>query len=226
MNIQQTPIEESPDGYEPEPDDAWLEETEELPPRPRRKLLAPVPIALFVVLLLALAFFAGVEVQKSQGGSQTASGVPSGFAALRSAARAASSTGASAGGASPFAGGAASGGGFPGVGGLGGGLTSGEVSYVDGTTLYVTTREGATVKVTSPAGTKVSKTVSTSVKSIHPGDTVVVRGSQAKNGSVTAGSISVNSNAAGTGTGAASSATGTAAGSGSGGSSSQQLFGG
>ena len=113
MNIQETPIDGSPDGYEPEANDAWLEETDELPPRPRRKLLAPVPIALFVVLLLALAFFAGVEVQKSQGGS-SASGVPSGFAALRSAARAGSSGGASTGGASPFAGGAASGGGFPG----------------------------------------------------------------------------------------------------------------
>lgn len=109
------------------------------------------------------------------------------------------------------------------MGGLGGGLTAGEVSYVDGTTLYVTTREGSTVKVSSPSGTKVSKTVSTSVKSIHPGDTVVVRGSQAKNGSVTASSISVNSSASGTGTGAASGSTGT--GSTSGGGSSQQLFG-
>ena len=69
------------------------------------------------------------------------------------------------------------GGGFPGAGGLSGGLTTGEVSYVSGSTLYVNSGEN-TVKVSAPAGTKVSKTVSTSVHSIHPGDTVVVRGSQ------------------------------------------------
>ena len=72
--------------------------------------------------------------------------------------------------------------GFAGAGGFGGGaaggLTTGEVSYLSGNTLYVTTAEGNTVKVTAPAGTTVSKTVSTDVKSIHPGDTVLVRGSQ------------------------------------------------
>ena len=38
-----------------------------------------------------------------------------------------------------------------------------------------------------------SKTVSTSVHSIHPGDTVIVRGSQGGNGSITASSISISS---------------------------------
>lgn len=218
MNIQETPIDESPDGYEPEADDAWIEEIEELPPRPRRKILAPVPIALFVVLLLALAFFAGVEVQKSHGSSSSSSGLPAGLAALRNGAGASSSTAGAGGGQGPFAGGAPSGGSFPGAGGLSGALTTGEVSYVDGNTLYVTTGEGQTVKVKSPAGTKVSKTVSSSVESIHPGETVVVRGSQSKNGSVTASSISVSSNSSGS-SGSSSAPTGSGSG------SSQQLFG-
>ncbi len=204
MNIQETPIDDRPDGYEPEVDEAWLEEIDELPPRPRRKLLAPLPIALGVVLGLALAFFGGIEVEKSQSGSSTSNGLPAGLAALSSGGRSSS--------------GAPSGAGFPGAGGLGGGLTTGEVSYVDGTTLYVTTGEGGTVKVHSPSGTKVSKTVSTSVKSIHPGDTVVVRGSQAKSGSITASSISISSSGSGS-----SGTSGTSTGSGSG--SSQQLFG-
>ena len=44
--------------------------------------------------------------------------------------------------------------------------------------------------VTSPAST-VSKTVDTNVNAIHPGDTVVVRGTTGKNGEITAESISI-----------------------------------
>jgi hypothetical protein len=93
-------------------------------------------------------------------------------------------------------------------------VTAGQVSYVSGSTLYVTTRQGNTVKVTAPAATKVSKPASTNVQSIHPGDTVVVTGSQGSNGSVTAGSISIGS-----------SGTAGAAGSSSGSGAAQPLFG-
>jgi hypothetical protein len=195
---------------EPEPDEEWLEdEPEEAPPRPRRKLLSPLPVTLFVILLVACGFFAGVEVEKGQRSSSASGGFPAGLAALRSQA---------AGGASKGTGAGASG--FPGAGGSGapagfsvGGLTTGEVSYVSGSTFYVTNTEGNTVKVKAPAGTAVTKTVSTSVHSVHPGDTVVVRGTQTKNGGVTADSISISSSS-----GSTSSTTGT-------GGSAQQLFG-
>ena len=159
-------------------EDDWLEETEEPPRRPRRKLLSPVPAILLVILLVAMAFFAGVKVEKGQSSSSTSSGFPAGLAALRGASSGSSSssrttTGTTTGGGGGFP----SGGGFPGAGGLSGGLTTGEVSYVSGSTLYVNSGEN-TVKVSAPTGTKVSKTVSTSVHSIHPGDTVIVRGSQ------------------------------------------------
>jgi uncharacterized protein YabE (DUF348 family) len=75
------------------------------------------------------------------------------------------------------------------------------------------------VKVSAPAGTKVSKTVSTNLNSIHPGDTVVVRGTQNKNGSVSASSISISSSGGSSNSGASNASTG-------GGGSTQQLFGG
>jgi hypothetical protein len=216
MTTQDTHVEEPADlGYEQED---WLAEEDELPPRPRRKLLSPVPVTLMAVLLVALAFFAGVQVEKGQSSSGSASGLPSGLASLRArlGASAGGSTSGLAGAAGSGASTGAAGGGFPGAAGAFAGLTRGEVSYVSGNTLYVVTGEGNTVKVSAPAGTKVSKTVSTNVHSIHPGDTVTVQGSQT-GGSVKASSITV-------GSGGSSSSAGSSAGSSSAGGS-QQLFG-
>jgi hypothetical protein len=215
MTTRDTPIEEEAQlDYDQEPEDDWLEEPEEPPRRPRRKLLAPVPAALLVVLLIAGAFFAGVEVEKGQSSTPMSSGFPAGLAALRGAGGGSSSSTrtTSGGGGGAFAGG----GGFPGASGLSGGLTTGEVSYVSGNTLYVNSGEN-TVKVSAPTGTKVSKTVSTSVHSIHPGDTVIVRGSQSGKGSVTASSISISSAGSGSGTSSSGGSSSTGA--------SQQLFG-
>ena len=189
-----------------EPREDWLQDDEpdELPRRPRRKLLSPVPVTLLVLLLTACGFFAGVEVEKSNTSSASSGGgggLAAGLAALRSRG---GGTGASSSSRSSGAGG------FSGAGGgfAAGGLTTGEVSYVSGDTLYVTDSEGSTIKVKAPAGTTVSKTVSTSVRSVHPGETVVVRGSTAKNGSVTASSISVASSS-GSGSSSSSSASST-----------------
>ena len=195
-----TVVQTEPVGYDDE-QDAWLDDdVEELPPRPRRRLLAPVPLALLAALLIACGFIGGVEVQKGQEGSPatgTGSGLAARFAALRRGA------GAGAGGAAAAGGSGASGGGFGalraagGGAGAGGGVTTGEVAYVHGNTLYVTTNEGNTVKVTAAAGSKVTKTVSTKPSSINPGTTVVVVGSQAKDGSISASSISVGAGALG-----------------------------
>lgn len=221
--IQDTPNETGTLDYDTE--QVWSEEPEELPRRPRRKLLgvggSPISVALLAVLLLACAFFAGVEVEKGQTSSGAGTGLPAGLAALRSrlatggTSRASNSSATGSG--FPGAGGSSgSGGGFPSAGGLaGGGVTIGEVSFASGDTLYVTSSEGNTVKVTAPAGTKVSRTVSTNVHSVHPGDTVIVRGSQSKNGSVSASSIAVSSSG-GSATGGSST---------SGAGATQQLFG-
>jgi hypothetical protein len=159
---------------------------EELPPRPRRRFFAPIPIALLGVLLLACGFIGGVLVEKGQttpsSSNSGASGIAARFASLRSA------------GGGPTSGG----GGFAGrFGGAGGGATIGEVSYIEGHTLYVTDAEGNTVKVTTSAASTITKTVSTDVHGIHPGDTVIVRGSKGSSGAISAESVSVNTGAAG-----------------------------
>jgi hypothetical protein len=203
--------------YEPaeEQDDEWLDEPEELPRRPRRRLLAPVPLALLAALLIACGFIGGVLVEKGQGGTTSASGAASSGLASRFAALKGAAPGAGAGaGASSAAGSGSKGGAgaFPGLGGSGsGGVTTGEVAYVRGNTLYVTDSQGNTVKVNASAGSKVTKTVSTKAQSIHPGSTVVVLGSKASNGSISATSITVSSAASSsaTGSGASASSTGT-----------------
>ena len=215
MTTPDSPVDEEIQlDYAQDAEDEWLDEPEQHPRRPRRKLLSPIPATLLVVLLVAGGFFAGVQVEKGQSSASTSNGLPAGLAALRSAAGGSSSSARTTSGSGS---GFPAGGGFPGAAGLsGGGLTTGEVSYVSGSTLYVNSGEN-TVKVSAPAGTKVTKTVSTSVHSIHPGDTVIVRGSQGGHGSVTASSISISSATTGTGTSGSSGSSGTGA--------AQQLFG-
>jgi hypothetical protein len=157
----------------PEPDAAapaeeWLEDLSALPPRPRRRLLRPAPLALIAVLLVALGFLGGVLVEKGQTGSST----PTSGTALASRLRGLTGSAGAAGATRP---------------------TSGTVSFVSGQTLYVTTGESNTVKVKASAATSVTKTVKSAVKSIHPGETVTVTGSIAANGTVDAESIRVGS---------------------------------
>jgi hypothetical protein len=198
--------------------DEWAEESDELelPARPRRRLLTPIPLALLGALLIAGGFIAGVQVEKGETSSGSTAGAAAGFAALRGG----TSSNTASSGKTPAA---AAAGGFPGTGASR--PTSGTVAYLAGNTLYVTNSEGNTVKVKTSSSTSVSKTVKTKVKGIHPGETVTVTGAAGTNGTVSAESISVGSSGAGLaallgGSGATSSSS---AGSSSGGSSA--LFG-
>ncbi len=188
----QTP--ETP-AYEPIEDeqDQWSEEPEnelELPARPRRRLLTPIPLALLGVLLIASGFIAGVQVQKGQTSTASTGGVPAGLASRFAAlgvgtpSTGKTSTGAAAGG-------------FPGAGTAAGRPTSGTVAYLEGNTLYVTNSEGNTVKVKTSPSTSVTKTVNTKLKGIYPGETVTVIGATGSNGTVSAESISVGSSGTG-----------------------------
>jgi hypothetical protein len=203
-------------------EDEWLDERDEpdeLPPRPRRRLLKPIPLALLGVLLIAGGFIAGVQVQKGEETSSGSSGgagtsAASRFAALRGGG--ASSTGATS-GKTP-AGGAA--GGFGGTGAGGARPTIGTVAYLAGNTLYVTNSEGNTVKVNTSAATSVTTIVKTKVAGIHPGETVTVTGATGSSGAVSAESISVGSSGGGLAAllgGSAKTGTGTSTGGGSGG---------
>jgi hypothetical protein len=185
--------------YQPEADGEWPEESAELPRRPRRRLLTPLPLALLAVVIIACGFIAGVLVEKGQTSSSSSSGgtasLASRFAGLRAGnAGAGAALGASAGGAASGRG-ATGGGGAGGTGG--GGATAGQVAYVSGSTLYVTTAEGNTVKVNTAAGSTVTKTVKATVKGIHPGETVLVTGAPDANGAVNAESIRVGAGAGG-----------------------------
>jgi hypothetical protein len=193
------------------------DEPEQLPRRPRRRLLTPIPLALVGVLLIAAGFIGGVLVEKGQGSSGSSAGSASSSLASRLAGLR-GGLGAGAGGASA---------GLPGAGGSR--PVSGQVAYLSGSTLYVTSSEGNTVKVLTSPATGVSKTSKTSVKAIHPGETVTVTGSAAANGTLSAESISVGSGANGLAAllGGAGSGSGTRAGgaSGGGGGGEPTLFG-
>jgi hypothetical protein len=148
----------------------------------RRKRLPALTLALVLLVAAAGAFIGGIEAQKHWGTSTSSSGTsgfPAGFASRF--AGAAAGTGASGSGASS---------GFPSFGGFGGGA-SGTVTLIKGTTLYVTSASGNTVLVHTSASSRVSKTVSGSLKTIHPGDSVTIVGTQAKDGSYTARSVTI-----------------------------------
>jgi hypothetical protein len=192
----------------------WLQEPLELPPRPRRRLLGaggnPIALGLLAVLLIACGFIGGVLVEKGETSSSGAAGSgASGLASRFAALRGGSSSGATA--HSTSGGGA---GGFFGASGASR-PTAGTVAYLDGNTLYVTNAEGNTIKVKTSAATTVSKTVTSSVKGIHPGETVTITGATGSNGAVSAESISVGSS----GGGLAALFGGSKSGSGTGGSS-------
>lgn len=207
--------------YQPiEEQDEWLDEPLELPRRPRRRLLSPVPLALLGVLLIACGFIGGVLVEKGETSSTSSStgataSLASRFAALRGGGTSTGASGAAAGAGAAFGAGA-------------GKATAGSVAYLDGSTLYVTTAEGNTVKVTTSDATTVTKTVKADVKGIHPGETVTVTGATGPSGAVSAESIRVGA-ASGGGIGALFSGSGAATGktgSSSTGGSEPALFGG
>ena len=163
------------------PDGEYEDDWEDTPitPRPRTPWLTKLLVA---AVIASLAFAGGVYAQKQWG---TSSG---------------SSTGSGSGAAARFGSGGGTGrfggsGGFGGIGGSGAtgqgaSATSGQVSYVKGSTLYVAELSGSTVKV-STAGARVTKTSTVTPAAIRPGDTVVIVGMQRADGTVAARSITV-----------------------------------
>jgi hypothetical protein len=71
-----------------------------------------------------------------------------------------------------------------------GGATTGTVTEVSGNTLYVTNASGDLVKVTVGPSATVDRNAPSSLGSLQVGDTVVVEGTKASNGSVSATSVS------------------------------------
>jgi hypothetical protein len=160
--------------YEDEPETG-------MPPRTRRRLVTPVTIGLVALLLAAAGFIGGVEVQKGQGSGggagATANATPAAFGAAG---------GARAGG---FGGG-------QGAAGAAGNFTFGTVANKSGNTLYVTDSTGKTIRVQTTASSKITRTAANSVHGVYPGDTVVVQGSTASNGTIKATTVRATSKTA------------------------------
>jgi hypothetical protein len=210
-----------------------------MPGRPRRRYATRASAVLGAAVLLAIGFYAGVRLEKSQVGSSSSSGGSALASAFAARARAlGSGSGAGAGAASgasgatvtPTAGGAAAGGtaaaagggraggaGLPfGAGGGGGGAPSfGTVSSVGGRTLFLSDTSGNTVKVKLPSSTKISKSLPVSRHSIHPGDTVVIQGVKNSSGTLVAASVT-DSGSSSRSTGGSSSSSGSSGSSSSG----------
>lgn len=164
------------------------DELDELPPRPRVRLLTPVTVLLLVVLFAAGGFVGGVLVEKGQtAGSPSLASAASRLAS----AGATGATGAAGSGAGRFA--------SLFGGGAGSRGTVGTVANVDGNKLYVTTTAGNTVEVVTTRESKVTKSQSVGTGAIHPGDSVVVSGITGSSGTVTASSITDSGSGGGTG---------------------------
>jgi hypothetical protein len=162
------------DDWEPAP------ETQALPPRRRRRLITPASAVLAAVLIGALGFIGGVEVQKGQADS-------GGSAAAGTGATARAALGAGAGGAAR--------GGFAGQGNA----TVGSVANKRGSTLYVKDSDGNLVRVRTTSHSKINRTATASAGAIHPGDTVIVQGTKSSSGTITATQINATSSTAASG---------------------------
>ena len=171
------------DDWEPAPEERAL------PPRPRRRLVTPASAALAAVLIGALGFIGGVEVQKGQADS---GGGATGGAARRAAPGGASAPGPPARAAGPAAA-------SPARGGAQGNATIGSVANKHGSTLYVKDSDGNTIRVKTTSHSKINRTATASVGAIHPGDTVVVQGTKSSSGTITATQINATSSAAASG---------------------------
>jgi hypothetical protein len=158
------------------PWDAAEGDDEEWPDRgPRKGIRMSVPTVVLLALLIAAGgIWGGAALQRSEGtssGSSPASSLASLFRGARGGTGAGLFSGTGAPGAS-------------------GGATTGTVTEVSGSTLYVTNASGALVKVTVGPTATVDRNAASSLGALQVGDTVVVEGTKASNGSVTATSVS------------------------------------
>jgi hypothetical protein len=190
---------------------AELEGSAPAGPRPRVTNTATYVLLTLVVLLAT--FSAGAWVGRNRapstsratsaatagpGGATAAAGSPaaggfSGPGGGRGAAAAAA--GGVSGATGAPGGGAAAGGGF-----AGGNLTTGTVKLVDGPNVYLATATGTVVKVTTNAQSQVTVTKQGSLTDLAVGETLVVQGEAAADGTVVA--TSIRSANAGAGAGA------------------------
>ncbi|MHB8262701.1 MAG: hypothetical protein ACYDGY_02990 [Acidimicrobiales bacterium] len=152
--------------------DTFLEEDDEWPTHgPSKGIRIRLPAAILLVLLIGLGgIWGGAALQRSQGAT-SATSAASVFAQFRSR----------AGGAFSGLGGAAT--------GASGSAVTGTLTVINGNTLYITDASGGIVKVTVSKVTTVTRDANATVAALQPGDTVVIQGTKASSGVISATSI-------------------------------------
>lgn len=164
----------------PAGDDAFADDDQpddEPPGRARRRKVPPIAIGLSAVVIAGLGFIGGVQVQK-RSGDDAAGGMPAGMAAMLQA-----------GGPGGARAGAGTAGNDAGSAGTSSSSTTGEVTNVKGSKVYVTTADGSTVEVVVGKNATVQRLAGADADEIRPGDTVVVSGTIADDGSVKATAV-------------------------------------
>ncbi len=167
--------------------DGWDDEDiEAIPPRPRGRLLRPLPLTLLAVVIAAAGFLGGVQAQKGSEGSGSSAALPGGgelpsFAAgggtPTAGGESGAGTGEAAGGAEASGGTEGAAAGLPSFGASNAAAT-GTVTSVEGHTIYVKESNGTVVAVKAGDGATVTRNSNVAAKKIHPGDSVVVEGSK------------------------------------------------
>lgn len=154
-----------------DPDDEWS-----TGPTRRGLRLQPATAVLLGLIVLAGGFWGGAIAEKHHGSSSSTSSAFSALASRLGASRAALG---------------GTGGTGAGAGGTGGAraATAGIVTGVQGNVLYVTDATGGLIKVVVPPSASITRTAKSSLAGLQTGDTVVVQGTTAAGGTVTATSV-------------------------------------
>ena len=177
----------------PLPEDDYIDDVdEEWVNKAPKGLRVPAVVGILALILFAVSgFWGGAALQKHHDKSKATTTAASAFSALAAGRRAAAAGGTTGTGTGTGGGGGFFGGGTGGAGGGGGGRTTGTVSDVEGSTVFVTDASGSIVKVNLAPTTKISKTTSGSASDIQLGDTVVVTGAKGTDGSTAAQTVTI-----------------------------------
>ncbi|MFD0685910.1 hypothetical protein [Actinomadura fibrosa] len=188
----------------------------ELAAQPQKRSLPGPTLYLCAGLILVAGFLAGVQAQKWSSddsgsgpsgaggpaaaggyGSRTGGRAPGGYGGMPGmpgmGGQPGGTNGQGAGGTGngQGAGGSGASGQGPGgmAGGSAGGATIGTITKIEGSTIYLRTTSGQTVKVKTSGATKVRVTKDGKLKDLGSGTTVIVRGSTGQDGTVTATTV-------------------------------------
>jgi len=146
----------------------------EFTPRPRKRPRR-LTYVLAALSLIAIGTLAGISIQKHEAHTTAPTTTVTGRTVATGRA-----PGNAGGGTSGFAGGG------------GGGGTVGTVTLVNGNEVYVTDTTGNVVKVVTNAASQLTQTDRATIKDITPGETVIVRGTTATDGTVTATALTAS----------------------------------